>query len=81
MSWASQSGALKRFREAIDAMPDGMAFYDAEDRLVLWNQRYAEVNPELSSTLKTGMTFRQIIQIGLDGDLYADARRASFQPS
>ena len=74
MSWASQSGALKRFREAIDAMPDGMAFYDAEDRLVLWNQRYAEVNPELSSTLKTGMTFRQIIQIGLDEDLYADAR-------
>ncbi|GLS01461.1 hypothetical protein GCM10007859_14760 [Brevundimonas denitrificans] len=73
-TWASQSGALKRFREALDAMPDGMAFYDAEDRLVLWNHRYAEVNPELSSTLKAGMTFREIIQIGLDEDLYADAR-------
>ncbi|TAJ56097.1 MAG: response regulator [Brevundimonas sp.] len=74
MSWASQAGALKRFREALDAMPDGMAFYDAEDRLVLWNHRYAEVNPELSSTLKAGMTFREIIQIGLEEDLYADAR-------
>ena len=73
-TWASQSGALRRFREALDAMPDGMAFYDSEDRLVLWNQRYAEVNPELSSTLKAGMTFREIIQIGLDEDLYADAR-------
>ena len=73
-TWASQSGALRRFREALDAMPDGMAFYDADDRLVLWNQRYAEVNPELSSTLKGGMTFREIIQIGLDEDLYADAR-------
>jgi len=74
MSWASHSGALARFREALDAMPDGMAFYDAEDRLVLWNQRYAEVNPELASTLKAGMTFREIIQIGLEEDLYADAR-------
>ena len=73
-TWASQSGALKRFREALDAMPDGMAFYDADDRLVLWNQRYAEVNPELSTTLRAGMTFREIIQIGLDEDLYADAR-------
>ena len=73
-TWASQSGALKRFREALDAMPDGMAFYDADDRLVLWNHRYAEVNPELSSTLKAGMTFREIIQIGLEEGLYADAQ-------
>ncbi len=73
-SWASQSGALKQLREALDAMPDGMAFYDSDDRLVLWNHRYAEVNPELSSTLKVGMTFREIIQIGLEEDLYADAR-------
>jgi signal transduction histidine kinase/ActR/RegA family two-component response regulator len=51
-----------------------MAFYDAEDRLVLWNQRYAEANPELTSKLKAGMTFREIIQIGLDEDLYTDAR-------
>jgi len=73
-TWASHAGALKRIREALDAMPDGMAFYDSEDRLVLWNHRYSEVNPELSSTLKVGMTFREIIQIGLDEDLYADAR-------
>ena len=74
MSWASHSGALKRFREAIDAMPDGLAFYDAEDRLVLWNQRYDELNPELSSNLQVGMTFREIIQIGLSEGLYAEAR-------
>ncbi len=73
-SWASQSGALKRLREALDAMPDGMAFFDADDRLVLWNHRYAEVNPELASTLKAGITFREIIEAGLSEDLYFDAR-------
>ena len=74
VNWTSRSSTLAHLREAIDAMSDGLAFYDAEDRLVLWNNRYAEVNPELSSNLKAGMTFREIIQIGLDEDLYADAR-------
>ena len=73
-TWASQSGALKRFREALDAMPDGMAFYDADDRLVLWNQRYEELIPELSPALKVGVTFRELIEIGLAQDIYADAR-------
>ena len=71
MGYFSRSSALNQIREAIDAMPDGLAFFDAEDRLVLWNNRYDEVNPELSSNLQAGMTFREIIQIGdvgADGD-------------
>lgn len=60
-------------REAIDAMPDGVAVYDADDRLILWNTRYDEVNPELSSNLQVGMTFREIVQIGLNDRLYLEA--------
>ena len=73
MSWLARSSALSHVREAIDAMPDGLAFYDADDRLVLWNHRYAEVNPELSSNLSAGMTFCEIIKIGLAEGLYAEA--------
>ena len=74
MGYFSRSSALHQIREAIDAMPDGLAFFDADDRLVLWNNRYDEVNPELSSNLQAGMTFREIIQIGLDEGLYAEAK-------
>ena len=74
MSYLSRSSALNQIREAIDAMPDGLAFFDTDDRLVLWNNRYDEVNPELSSNLQAGMTFREIIQIGVDEGLYAEAR-------
>ena len=74
MGYFSRASALNQIREAIDAMPDGLAFFDAEDRLVLWNNRYDEVNPELSSNLQAGMTFREIIQIGLDEGLYAEAK-------
>jgi signal transduction histidine kinase/ActR/RegA family two-component response regulator len=74
IGYFSRAGALNQIREAIDAMPDGLAFFDAEDRLVLWNNRYDEVNPELSSNLQAGMTFREIIQIGLNEGLYAEAK-------
>ena len=73
MGWVTRASTLGHVREAIDAMPDGLAFFDADDRLVLWNHRYAEVNPELSSNLSAGMTFREIIQIGLAEGLYAEA--------
>ncbi|MGV9005307.1 MAG: ATP-binding protein [Brevundimonas sp.] len=73
MSWAARSSALTKICEAIEVMPDGLAFFDPDDRLVLWNSRYAEINPELATALQAGQTFRQIIQFGLDEGLYADA--------
>jgi signal transduction histidine kinase/ActR/RegA family two-component response regulator len=73
MGWVARASALGHVREAVDAMPDGLAFFDPDDRLVLWNHRYAEVNPELSSNLSAGMKFREIIQIGLAEGLYAEA--------
>ena len=74
MTYWSRSSALGQIREAIEAMPDGLGFYDSDDRLVLWNARYAEVNPELASNLKVGLSFEDILNIGLKQDLYAEAR-------
>lgn len=73
MSYWSRLATLRELREAIDAMPDGLAFYDADDRLVLWNAKYAEVNPELRTTLRQGMSFREILQIGIGEGLYLEA--------
>jgi len=72
-AWWSRTSALSQLREAIDAMPDGLGFYDAKDRLTVWNARYAEVNPEIASILRTGMSFEQMVRIGLDMDLYVEA--------
>ncbi|MBX9576123.1 MAG: response regulator [Caulobacteraceae bacterium] len=69
----SDGRTLIQIREAVDAMPDALGFYDAHGRLVLWNSRYAEVNPELVAQLKPGMRFEEVLQIGLDEGIYADA--------
>ena len=71
--YGSRMTAMARVREAIDTMPDGLAFYDADDRLMLWNARYGEVNRELGSILRPGMMFRELLEVGLSQKLYADA--------
>ena len=73
LTYWSRTSSLRQLREAIDAMPDGLGFYDTEDRLVLWNARYSEVNPELATKLERGMTFRQILEIGISEGLYKEA--------
>ncbi len=73
MSRWSDGRVLEQMREAVEAMPDALGFYDPEGRLVLWNARYAEVNPELLAQLRPGMTFEDVLQLGLDEGIYADA--------
>jgi signal transduction histidine kinase/ActR/RegA family two-component response regulator len=71
-SW-SRNNALAQIREAVDAMPDGLAFFDADERLVVWNARYAEVNPEIAAALTPGMSFEKIIRIGVAAGRYNEA--------
>ena len=77
MAYIARSTDLRRIREAVDAMPDGLGFYDAKDRLVLWNARYAEVNPELEPHLTVGLTFREALRIGIDEGRYQEAAGTS----
>ncbi|MDP3403132.1 MAG: response regulator [Brevundimonas sp.] len=65
--------SLNQLREAIDTMPDGLGFYDADDRLLIWNARYAEVNPEVSASLNVGVRFRDLLQLGVEQGVYEDA--------
>ncbi|QTC93037.1 ATP-binding protein [Brevundimonas goettingensis] len=71
-SW-SRNNALAQIREAVDAMPDGLAFFDADERLMVWNARYAEVNPEIAAALTVGMSFEKIIRIGVAAGRYTEA--------
>lgn len=68
-----RSTALNHLREAIDTMPDGLGFYDADDRLLIWNARYAEVNPEVASALAVGVRFRDMLELGVTKGLYQEA--------
>jgi PAS domain S-box-containing protein len=51
--------AHARLRDALEVVPEGVALLDADDRYVLWNQRYAEVYAPTHTAigLQVGMRF------------------------
>ncbi|KQS56550.1 hypothetical protein ASG17_06220 [Brevundimonas sp. Leaf363] len=65
--------AMGQLHQAIAAMPDGLGFYDKNDRLMIWNDRYAEVNPEVAPHLRRGIRFEDLVRVGMGQDLYGEA--------
>jgi signal transduction histidine kinase/CheY-like chemotaxis protein len=57
--------AKQQMADAIESISEGFSLFDADDRLVIFNSRYAEfINPELASERTPGMTFEAIVRSG-----------------
>ena len=52
----------QHFRDALDALNEGFALFDANDRLVLWNQRYRELFPLIPDLIVPGARFADLIR-------------------
>ncbi len=65
--------AHARLVEAFDLVPEGIALMDADDRLVLWNNQYAETYRATGNAIAAGMRFEDMLRRGLASGQYADA--------
>jgi len=54
-------------------MPAGLIFFDAEDRLVLWNKRYDELYPETADVRRPGLRFEDLLRIAVARGVQPDA--------
>jgi len=52
----------RRVLDAIDASPASIALFDADDRFVLWNKRYAEMCSRYGVELVVGMHFGEMLR-------------------
>ncbi|MDP3491687.1 MAG: PAS domain S-box protein [Hyphomonadaceae bacterium] len=59
---ARRSGNLRRLREALDAMPEGLAFYDSSDRLIAWNAQYDDLCRSNGAELAVGLEFPSVLE-------------------
>ena len=61
-----------RLGAGADAMPDGLAVFDAADRLVFFNARYPDhLLPSMRGQLRIGRRFEEILRAALaDGPIY-----------
>ncbi|MBA4610179.1 PAS domain S-box protein [Stappia taiwanensis] len=65
--------AQTRLREAIEFLPDAFVVYDAEDRLLLCNQRFRDVYARSAHAIRPGVRFEDIVRVGVEAGQYADA--------
>jgi len=65
--------ARERLEAAVEALPDGFALYDAQDRLVVSNQRYREIYGPSAPAIRAGTTFEDILRYGLAHGQYPAA--------
>jgi PAS domain S-box-containing protein len=57
--------ATRYLQEAVQAIPEGFAIFDAEDRLTLWNGRYADLYGIDAADAYVGKSFETFLREGL----------------
>jgi len=61
--------SLQLLYTAIEVMEDGFILFDAEDRMVICNQKYKQMHPGYNDLLVPGISFREISELALDSHL------------
>lgn len=61
--------------DVIETVPDGIAAFDAEDRLVLYNSSYASLYARSAGAIRIGATFESILSHGLENGQYVLPRK------
>jgi signal transduction histidine kinase len=68
--------AQRRLRDAIESINEGFAIFDAEDRLVLCNQTYLGLWPNIADRIAPGVTFDEITRMVVEDGSTLGARIA-----
>ncbi|MCK1415493.1 EAL domain-containing protein [Bradyrhizobium sp. CW4] len=70
---AAARAAHSHLTEALEVVPEGLAVFDKDDRLVLWNSQYAEFYAASHEALAAGAPFESILRAGLARQQYPEA--------
>jgi len=65
--------AHERLIQAIDLLPEGIVFLDAEARYILWNKKYAEIYRRSTDLFRPGARLEDTLRIGIARGDYPEA--------
>ena len=60
------NAARTRMSHALESMADGFALFDADDRLIAYNRRYVELNPQIADIIAPGRKFADMLEVGVE---------------
>ncbi|MDO8979865.1 MAG: EAL domain-containing protein [Afipia sp.] len=70
---ADAARSNERLREAIDILPQGIVFLDADGRYILWNKKYAEIYSKSADLFEEGAMLRDTLKVGVARGDYPEA--------
>lgn len=59
-----------RFLSAIEALDDGFAIFDADDRLVLWNSPYERIFDGISDLIRVGALYDDLLRAAIERGVF-----------
>ncbi len=60
----------RRFLSAIEALDDGFAIFDADDRLVLWNSPYERVFEGIADLIRVGALYDDLLRAAIERGVF-----------
>ncbi len=67
---AERTQARLVLENALDSMSDGFVMWDADDRLLVTNQRFREIYARTGDAIRVGATFEEVIRAGIAAGQY-----------
>ena len=68
----SRRRAHAHVKDAIEPMAEGIAYFDADDRITVWNSRYAEL-VDAAGVLLPGMSYRELLEGNVKAGAHPEA--------
>lgn len=62
----------RQFRDAVESIGEGFAFFDSDGRLSFWNATFERLHRGVSNALKTGVSFDDFFKASVDAEVYQD---------
>ncbi|MGF1446614.1 MAG: ATP-binding protein [Pikeienuella sp.] len=63
----------QRLLDAVNALPDGFVLFDAEDRLVMCNDKFREMFRICEPVIRPSVTYEEILRFGIEHGQYPEA--------
>lgn len=65
--------ARETLHDAIESLSEGLALYDADERLVMCNSRYREFHAKCADVIETGVRWSDVMRTAVDRGQYPEA--------
>lgn len=65
--------AREMLADAIESISEGFALYDEDDRLVMWNDRYREMNKAVEDIIQHGTSWEMLMRTSARRGVYKEA--------